>query len=217
MKQYFKGYHMFLPSSHILALFFLYLIYPLLLIGVGVGLRRMTMFSYICFTIVGMALLFAEAILDHFTFGGIQSRQVNYLEYIKTSARGKRFVNNAIKVDFLRRTVLIVLVLCISYLIANKGANKEEVIPTILLIKGILITCCFVQLQIVCSRFISNIWACFAISYVICSIYSVVQLLTKDVSYQSILCIAYAIGYVLLVVLTYYFSNRGLEGSYYDR
>ena len=103
---------------------------------------------------------------------------------------------------------LVMIVLAFSYVIANHGATAEEAMSPIILLKGILGTCCFIQFHIVCTRFFSNMWINFAVSYVICGIYSIMMFLTLAVQNQVIFCVVFAIAYILLVILAYYFARQ---------
>lgn len=99
MREYIKGYHMFLPKRPVLIRPCLYLLYPVAVIWAS-QLIELTLVSY---CIAGAMIVYAEVLMDYFTFSGIARRDGRQLSYLQTSAQGMGILRKAMIGDCLRR------------------------------------------------------------------------------------------------------------------
>lgn len=116
MKQYIKGYHMFLPKVWVK--WCVYVFYPLLVIG-GLGLlnRCLMYYSFICIGFACSLIVLVEYALDYFVFGGIASKNTNRLEYLKTSVRGVPLLKKVLVTDACRRFLSTAVILFGTYFV----------------------------------------------------------------------------------------------------
>lgn len=105
MKKYISAYQMFLPYNTWWVKFLIYVVSPLIFVGMGYAIS----FAPV---LLGCIMLFAENLLQYFTFGGIVQKDSASMDYIFSSERGITLVRKGVETDSVRR--LILLLLCIS-------------------------------------------------------------------------------------------------------
>lgn len=75
--------------------------------------------------VISVLLSAAEIVCDNWLFGGIQAKDAERLDYLKTSERGNKIMRNALRMDIVRKllTALIVLGICFVVPIWSKGGK----------------------------------------------------------------------------------------------
>lgn len=134
MRELIKCYHIFMPRMWEKLL--LYLIYPIVLIGVGCKMERFMPPFGIIFTCELIVPI--ELILDFLIFGGISSKDTNKLEYLKTSVKGMTVLKKSIIVDAVRRAVAVTMIL-IVVCVKNKTELSAAQVSMCVLISFLLI------------------------------------------------------------------------------
>lgn len=88
------------------------IVFPALIVAVHVVLKwTASTYSLYGFSIICCFLL-VEIVGDYFTLGGIASKQIEKLSFLKTSARGGRLLKNVMIADMIRRFVYFFLEIC---------------------------------------------------------------------------------------------------------
>lgn len=67
--------------------------------------------------IAALLLTLAEILADNWLFGGIQTKDVTKLDYLRTSGRGMQFMRDALALDLLRRMLTAIGTMAACYLV----------------------------------------------------------------------------------------------------
>ncbi|MGN0403420.1 MAG: hypothetical protein ACI4HQ_14350 [Acetatifactor sp.] len=161
-------------------------------------------------------LPFAEIVADSFFLGGIQEKDAEGLDYLRSSSRGMRVVRGTLVVDLIRRffTAMLVLGLCcvMKRLRLGKVSAMEDFVFPLLLCYSLSL------LGILITRFRMYHWVNFAVGYTTSVIsIALLFLLTGGV-------IGVLLGSAIFAVLSVFFSvvavklaMKRVEGGYYDK
>lgn len=130
MKEKMKMYHAFFPNRKWLWL--VYLLYPILTIGIGSLWFRTNVDHILSLGISTMLTVtildITELVLDSFVLGGIAAKNNTNMEYMKSSAKGVGLTKTALIIDGIRRIMTIFVCLGgIAFISANcemKGEGK---------------------------------------------------------------------------------------------
>lgn len=131
MKRKIQSYLVFTTGLYRLVLF---LLLPLFLLGLELflGSDNFFMIMYVFVTI----LLFAEIMLDNWSFGGIAARNNTQIEYLKSSKRGMELIQNGLIASMARQFLECGAVLALGGMIFGIQ-NKNAVIDVPPLLLGL--------------------------------------------------------------------------------
>lgn len=117
MKRFLKSYLVFTSLMYRIVMF---IVVPIVMIGAAflVGIVIMDMGTEpeeaSCIVVL-MFLPMVEIVSDSWIFGGIQSKDAEKLDYLKTSGAGMNVFRTAIVIDLLRKLILTVGIMGITY------------------------------------------------------------------------------------------------------
>lgn len=209
MKTKIKNYLVLTSPIYRLAVF---LLMPIVTIGVYRLLQDATM--ALGLVMVMALLLMAEIFFDTWLFGGIQSKDAEKLDYLKTSPRGMQMMRDALCLDIVRRFLSTVAIFGICYLIG--GEAVLSVGPTILIYHA-LVTYTISVLGVFIARFECNMWINMVIGYVGLIVAVLSLSMAGLFGYVLVWVISYAVLAVLVSILAVKVAVKKVEGSYYDK
>lgn len=165
-----------------------------------------------------------ETMADSWFLGGIQSKDAEKMDFLKTSAEGMRVMKTALIMDFLRRFVSMTVVFLLCCGIARLGGGKASAIPhawiIALLMFPLLFGYTFSVLATLVGRFSGFFWINMLLAYPIPILGGVsMYLILSDPVYMNMAAlfdIALAALGSLLVVVAVRTAMKKVEGSYYD-
>ena len=186
------------------------------------------------FTVMLLAL--AEIISDSWLFGGLQARDAEKMDYLKSSGRGLSLVRNALGLDLFRKFLTALCTVAASYLLIRqvKGglAGKPEPIMDFVSCGGplqrigllaylVLLAYCFSALGTFLSRYNSTIYGNLLLGYgamalaCLAGIFgpSFVKYPSNGIFLLDLLCLAVGIGVSVLTVRT---AMKKVKGGFYD-
>lgn len=187
----------------------IYLGLPLLLVG-------MEWFTGV--TIVLGMLIFVEIASDNWFLGGIQERNAEKLDYLKTSYRGMQVIRSALVLDLVRRFAETAAVFGTCCLLESiRGAENlfflaGELFPLTLTVYGMSV------LGILFTRFFSYMAYNFVGGYlasmagIVCYVLKLAGILPVGGYYAAFLVIGAAVSILIVRV-----ASKKVEGGYYDR
>ncbi len=152
MKKLVKSYHVFLP--YVWERWLLYLVYPLCLVLVNVGMVKNGIPSETCVMLCSSMIVAVELFADLLVFGGIAAKDTNKLEYLKTSAKGLGVLQSSIIGDAIRRlfsvTVILMAYCLIDSTIFTARCQMMCVFSTLFLAEsGLIVSRSFSHLSVV--------------------------------------------------------------------
>lgn len=218
MRRICKSYLVFTGFGYRLLTFWLM---PLLLLGIQTAAVSMGKnFSII----LPLAMASMEAMADSWFLGGIQSKDADKMDFLKTSAEGMRVMKTALIMDFLRRFVSMTVVFLLCCGIARLGGGKTSAILPVdkieLLVFPLLFGYTFSVLATLVGRFFSLFWINMLVAYPIPILGSVTMYLILSepvyVSVTALFDIVLTVLGILLVVLAVRTAMKKVEESYYD-
>lgn len=218
MRRICKSYLVFTGFGYRLLMFWLM---PLLLLGIQTAAVSMGKnFSII----LPLAMASMEAMADSWFLGGIQSKDADKMDFLKTSAEGMRVMKTALIMDFLRRFVSMTVVFLLCCGIARLGGGKTSAILPVdkieLLVFPLLFGYTFSVLATLVGRFFSLFWINMLVAYPIPILGSVTMYLILSepvyVSVAALFDIVLTVLGILLVVLAVKTAIKKVEESYYD-
>ncbi|MFR4351258.1 MAG: hypothetical protein ACLT3H_06230 [Roseburia sp.] len=193
----------------------LFLAMPLLVIAVQLLIFRKGNLQSMITTVFLIASV--EVLVDSLAFGGISSREVGGMEYLKSSAKGYRVLCTALAVNLARQLLeeIALLLICQGIASAYRGAPLfvEGEMPLFLAV--VLLGYFVTVLGVVIARFFTNL--AFRMCVMCLEIIPIIGIFT-------VLRQSYAVASALLVVLSavagaggiWFTMKRGKE-SYYDK
>ena len=166
MKEYIRGYHIFLPKTWIK--WCIYLLYPLLVSGGLYAIcHKFGFFYFICIGFAGCAIVGVELMLDGQVFGGIASKRNNCLEYLKTSIKGMSILKKALITDAIRRFCSVAVILFSLYPLVASQQDKHGGSIIIKITACIFLIDFLVEAGVMVLRFFSNVNLILASIYLI--------------------------------------------------
>lgn len=216
MKDKIKSYLVFATRGYKIVML---VVLPVFLLAVdfmaAVFFRGSAMPAYI------MLLIMAEVMSDIWYLGGIQEKNSQKIDYLKTSARGMQIMKNALILDLVRRFVYLVVIAGVSWLFtiiftAGEGV-RTKLGPWEVLLAALLIYTLSV-LGIFLCRFFSYLWVNLLAAYVEAIAGLVIFLIAAEGFLPVILAdIALAILGAGFSILAVKIAMLKVEGSYYDK
>lgn len=111
-----KGYLVFASAAYRIAM---YILMPILMMGLiawtGSNIEEAALL------LAASLLTMAEILSDSWLFGGIQARDPEKIDYLKTSVRGMGLLRNALIMDLVRKLLFSLLVVGMGYLVLRLG------------------------------------------------------------------------------------------------
>lgn len=240
MKRFLKSYLVFTSLIYRIVMF---VIMPIAIIVATflIGIILMWMDTEPC-VIVMLFLPMVEIVSDNWMFGGIQSKDVEKLDYLKTSGMGMNVLRRAHIIDLLRKFIWTVGIMGITYcmlmiyrdlnspvlavinpedlIIVDGGAvglnyQTKDFISAFdwgSLMTAVLITYFFSVAGTVLARFGSMLWLNLMIAY-LSEILIVVCILGATLKF----IIPFIILDVVISILAVRIVMKKVEGSYYDK
>lgn len=218
MRRICKSYLVFTGFGYRLLTFWLM---PLLLLGIQTAAVSMGKNFSIILSLVMASI---EAMADSWFLGGIQSKDADKMDFLKTSDKGMQVMKTALITDFLRRFVSMTVVFLLCCGIARLGGGKASAIfsdcNTALLACALLLGYAFSVLATLVGRFFSLFWINMLIAYTIPILGSVTMyLILSDPVYMNLAAlfdIVLTVLGILLVALAVRTAMKKVEESYYD-
>lgn len=218
MRRICKSYLVFTGFGYRLVMFGLV---PLLLLGIQAAAVSQGKNLSI---ILPLTMSSIEVMADSWFLGGIQSKNAEKMDFLKTSTEGMRVLKTALIMDFLRRFVSMTVVFLLCCGIARLGGGKASAIPPVwmiaLLVFPLLFGYTFSVLATLVGRFSSFFWMNMLVAYPIPIVGAVSISILSDPVYMDMAVlfdIALAALGIVLVVLAVRTAVKKVEGSYYDR
>lgn len=214
MRQKIRSYLVFAP--------FLYK--AVMLIVVPVVLLGLQMFSAAVFQGTGIPLFIVilvllEVVADNWFLGGIQEKNSEKIDYLKTSPTGMKIITWALTMDLVRRLLTAACVYGLSALISRMFGARETLMSPGELLLAVLLTYVLSVLGTFISRFASLLWLNLLIGY-IGSIAGLILFIVGG-SMPGPVVAMMNIGLAVLggglSVLTVKIAMLRMEGSYYDK
>ena len=171
--------------------------------------------------VVMLFLPMIEIISDNWMFGGIQSKNADKLDYLKTSSIGMQVLRSALLIDLLRKFLLALGIICISYGILYWKLMTDLISTLIendwkLLLLTLLGSYFFSVLGTVLARYGSMIWINVMVAYLL-EIIILVFIFSALKMCADVYCLLFAILDVAVSVLAVRIVMKKVEGSYYDK
>ena len=189
----------------------MFLVYPLAMIGLYEFFLTVGRPAFLMLVIAMM--VFIEIWSDYWIFGGIASKDMKMLDYVKTSNKGMNFVQRAFICDLLRRILIILVVLMACYLLSYQkflSLNEKVVWNSIMLS---LLSYIFMVVGTTITRFFDFTWINLTVGYLAMFVVLVLPLIMKENMVTIILLIGLSlivsVGQIRLMM------NRVRRG-YYD-
>lgn len=225
MKKSIKSYLVFTSVFYRIVM---YLLIPAALLGIAFWVGTA---GNVALTLLAGILPMAEIISDSWVFGGIQTKESVKMDYLKTSARGKNILRNALIMDMVRRFLSVAGILGIGRLIIWLGSRTGEEKPGAMFLfedsgdggsLGIflylLVLCYFISaLGTFLSRYGSLIWINAMVAYVVSALEGLCLFLPGLWQHAFAYALLFAVLGILVSVLAVRTAMKKMEGSYYDR
>lgn len=215
MREYIKGYHMFLPKRPMLIRPCLYLLYPVAVIWASQVLKK----PFISYFIAGALIVYMEVLMDYFTFNGIARRDGGQPSYLQTSAKGMRILRKAMISDCMRRAGSAFVIFAGVYVQANAFPLENGSGPTLLFtVTALFMVYSLCALVTLITRFLSS----FAFQVAACQLAVVVYglVIGNVISYPEPAfweVILFAILAVIIPVAQVMLVMRQAHLSFYDK
>ncbi len=199
----------------------LLLVLPVLLLGIQVFASVVFQGTVIPLSI--LVLIFAEIFGDTFVLGGIQEKNSEKMDYLKTSPRGMKVMKSVLVMDLVRRFLAFVVIFGLSGLMmlvfgATPGAEKMAGPEALLL--AVLLTYTLSVLGIFLSRFGSLLWINMLCAYAGAIVGLVLFFIGTGGMLPLLLPLMNTVMGILAVglsILTVKIAMMKVEGSYYDK
>lgn len=220
MKEYIKSYHAFLPRKSVQ--WILYLIYPagmlLLFFGGGMLVPRVVLM-----VMIPLVMISVECLIDMVQFGAIGNRENNrYMEYFKTSVKGRKIANRALIFDGVRRLLYVAgmaAVFIVTYYVEQESWMENMVWGCLCIGAA---TGFVVSLAVLVIRLIDNRMVQIAVLYLAVNLplFLVMFSVQEWVVMQwklPMLFLALAACYGIIAIGQVWFLTKKVKEGYYDR
>lgn len=217
MKEFIKGYHMFLPRTWVK--WCIYILYPLIIIGVSY-LFQFFIFN-LCLGIAGCAIVGVEYMLDGYVFAGIASKDTNRLEYLKTSVKGIPLLKKVLIADAVRRFCSITVILLGVYSLSAvaspvAGVYKNSNNAFLQVVAYILLIWLLLEIGLIILRFFINVNVILLAIYILCALVFVLGLCIAGCNIYIWQVLLLAVSCVGVVAAGRKLILKKAKESYYD-
>lgn len=211
MGEYIKSYNVFLSRKWMR--WFMYLIYPVLLIAVEYVMSHVvTMFTFICIMFTGASVVVAELVMDMFLFKGIGSKDTNQLEYLKTSVKGLSVLKKSLVFDGVRRFLSFIVIFMGVYAVIEKD-DRFGVAFTVWMVCSYAVDMFFAtEVALFITRSFAGMVVDFIVIYLFCALVGLGLFLIQSVWVTVLLGVA---GVAVAVLSRNRIMKKARE-SYYD-
>lgn len=167
-----------------------------------------------------LALAGMEAAADSWFLGGIQSKGAEKMDFLKTSAKGMRVLQNALTMDLLRRftSLTAMLLLCSGIAWLCGGRAAAAAMPFWKYVFPLLFSYLLSVLATWSGRFCSTFWVNMVISYLvlILGLVGTILVVRMPVRAAVLLDLTLAALGILCSALTVRTAMNKVEGSCFD-
>lgn len=221
LKQKIKGYLAFTSFGYKMILF---AVLPLVLLGLQFFISAV--YHGTGLPLFAAALVLVEILADSWFLGGIQDKNSEKIDYLRTSGKGMRIMKNVLITDAVRRFLSCAGILGLSQAIVwaaarVTGISGENTIAPLSLLFVLLLTYTLSALGVFLARFISYLWVNLLYGYigsivglVACLIWIALPLPAALAAGAVFFLAVLAVGISVLMVAI---AMRKVEGSYYDK
>ncbi len=220
MKNRLKSYLVF---TSLIYRVFMYLVMPVVLVGIVFAVGGGVAAAVLAASILPMV----ESVSDNWLFGGIQTKDAEKMDFLKTSGCGMNIMRSALCMDLLRKFLTAVIVLGICYLLflCTNGGNgsgmfqSEQEVDVVLqmVIYGVSASWFFSVLGTFLARYGSAVWFNVLIGYIMTLLEAACWFLTEWSKHFVIYFFLYLALGIMVSVLAVKVAMKKVEGSYYDK
>lgn len=212
VKKKIRSYLVFASTGYRLVMF---IAVPLLAIGIHVFSLKVMEGSGV--PVILTALILLEIMADHWFLGGIQEKNAEKLDYLKTSPGGMQIMKSVLILDFLRRFLEAAVIFGACWLISLfPGIKRPEVIKELLV--PVLEVCSLSIAGTLITRFESYLGVNMLTGYIAAIIGIVCYIfVTIGVIRTELFCGMAAVLGAVVSILAVKLAMKRLEESYYDK
>ena len=209
MKRKVKSYLVFAPLLYRVVMFMLV---PMILIFYYYLVRDSIAEAGLI--VVMVMLVMAEIVMDVWLLGGIQSKEAEKLDVLKTSGRGLEVMHSALKLDLVRRFLTIAGIMGICYWLSGIQDRIQLVAVGIYFA---LIAYIISTLGVLIGRYGGTIWINVAISYFAALVVVLSQFLPGLKQYAVFYDLGLGVLTIVVSIVAVRIAMKKVEGSYYDK
>ena len=229
MKNTIRMYNVFFPRKF--WMWFTYILYPLVIILTSALFLRVSLLAGVFMSLmIGVSSIVAiEYILDIYMMFGMAAKDNKVLEYVKSSGRGVHLLQQALRVDGMRRMVTALLIMTGLYLTTWMAFAREIAKGTVYEVDGEImshpsvliyfqcgvIAVLFVELGMMITRRVKNILINFVLVYLMSALACPFSMVVGE--FASVFSVAFS---VVLLVIVMVVSRKVLiekvRENYYD-
>lgn len=209
MKKKIKSYLVFTPFVYRIVVF---IVIPVLSMWLGVyAVSRFGEMGELRVVPAVMLLTLAEIISDNWLFSGIQAKESEKMDFLKTSGRGMEMMQNALILDLLRKFLTVLAVITVCYLLSGMSGG---------LLYVVLVSYTVSALGTFLSRYGGTLWinVCigqFAMALeIVCLLCVFLSGLSEFMAAFDLLFLVFGILISVLIVRK---AMQKVKGGYYDR
>lgn len=211
MKQKIKGYLVFTSLGYRVGVFILM---PLALVGIQVLFSGQAGGSG---PLVVLLLPLLEIMADNWFLGGIQEKNAENLDYLKTSFKGMKVMRSTLIMDLSRRLMTAVVVFGICFLMNRFLFNMDSQVGADLILP-VLMSYSLSVLGTLITRFQSYLWVSMVVGYIAAIIGAIFFILVMfGVMKVLVINIVFAVLAVVFSILAVKIAMARVEGGYYDK
>lgn len=212
MKQKIKSYLVF--TSRIYRLM-MYVLMPLCLMVFQTFYLKVMGGSGVPFII--MILILAEVMADNWFLGGIQEKNAEKIDYLKTSSRGMKVMENALVMDFVRRFLAAAVIFGVCNLLSRLFGGEDDFQSVGVLLFSVLITYSLSVLGTLIARFGSYLWVSLLTGYFASIIGLICCIFLMFGDSIMMLNTIFAVLGIIVTILAVKIAMKKVEGGYYDK
>ena len=167
-----------------------------------------------------MALIMIETVADNWYLGGIQDKDAEAIDYLKTSPKGMGVVRNALRFDLVRKVLAAAAVLGVSELVGRGGGEQHVPHGAAMWLLLTLICYTLSVTATLIARFNSYLWINYLTGYIGMIIALIFYFILCVWTAWEVLIVLTAVFLTLAVsisFLTVRVAMKKVEGSYYDK
>ena len=205
-----KSYLVFTSLFYRIAVFALM---PLSLIGIGLWTGQSIGGAEMI--VAAMLLPMAEILSDNWLFGGIQTKDPEKMDYLKTSGRGMGIIRRALAMDMVRRFCTALCTIGVCYLMPWLVYGRKEDIGVALYF--VLMPYFFSVLGTFLSRYGSLLWLNMTIGYGASFFVTAGLLLLGLSEYILLLDLVFGVLGISASIFAVRVAMKKVEGGYYDK
>ena len=212
MKHRIKSYLVFTSFIYRICMF---LAVPVIV--TGIALSRVGRFGNAAMIFAAVLLPMVEIISDTWLFGGIQTKDMDKLDYLKTSHRGMEIMRNALSMDMARKLLTAIVVMAVCAVIVyweNKGIGREI---WLILSYAVSISWFCSILGTFIARYGSLLWFHMMVGYGMSMFGSICWFLPGLPGLMAVYTVILFIGGILVSNVAVRVAMKKVEGSYYDK